>query len=81
MARKVVQIAACESRGILFVYALCDDGTVWENSTQPGIEWTRIEDIPQDAPEVAVALEQGSVVAMAGGGSSGKAPAVPASDG
>ena len=47
--RKVIQIAVWESDPL----AVCDDGSVWWYSRSRQT-WTRLPDIPQDAPADAV---------------------------
>lgn len=55
MARKIIQLSATVSKSFfgeeLFVYALCDDGSVWVRRPWGNKEdwyWNRIENIPQD---------------------------------
>jgi len=56
MPRKIIQIAAdssSSSAGNAFfasIYALCDDGTVWDFIFQER-KWTRIPDVPQENEE------------------------------
>lgn len=52
--RKIIQISTSMTSSMfmteLFVYALCDDGTVWVRrpwSKKEDRSWSRIEDIPQ----------------------------------
>lgn len=52
--RKIIQICSnandeLETGESLF--ALCNDGSVWWNSSEPGWEWQRLPDIPQDESE------------------------------
>lgn len=53
MKRKPIQIAASQDESSASLYALCDDGSVWEmvwaNTTNP--PWQRLADIPQE-PEL-----------------------------
>jgi hypothetical protein len=49
--RKVVQISTClcmmsECHDVIFVHALCDDGTLFERVN--GQDWEKLTEIPQD---------------------------------
>lgn len=48
--RKVVQLTSLSSEGAIFLYALCDDGTMWERMLDPRVHsyWRRMPDVPQD---------------------------------
>ena len=46
--RKVVQLVADTTCDCLSLYALCDDGSMWEGNPGHCDGWSRIEDIPQD---------------------------------
>jgi len=46
--RKVVQLVADPTCDCLTLYALCDDGSMWEGNPGHHDEWSRIADIPQD---------------------------------
>jgi len=45
MARKIVQIACCNS----YVFALCSDGSLWQQPNNEG-RWYQLTEIP-DAPD------------------------------
>jgi hypothetical protein len=52
--RKIVQIATAarndsEGDGSRFLYALCDDGSIWRMSDLRG--WHQLPDIPQGTPK------------------------------
>lgn len=54
MNRKITQIIACaEPIGGPWLYAVCDDGTLWCRSVMPSVRnaWLEIEQIPQPEPE------------------------------
>lgn len=48
--RKIIQIAATclstSTRSKKVLYALCDDGTVWQRDDNQGSNWVQIEEIP-----------------------------------
>jgi len=57
--RKVIQIVAVPEDINFYhsMYALCDDGTMWNTSWLPSGEqqsWLQVAPIPQDADEVIV---------------------------
>ncbi len=45
--RKIIQIAASEDSNWTTVFALCNDGTVWQCETPNGV-WKQYPQIPQD---------------------------------
>ena len=47
--RKPVQIAVVSNCNFLYMYTLCDDGSMWAGMS--GKELARLPDIPQDEPE------------------------------
>lgn len=55
MARKIIQISAlpASDSGYAIVYALCDDGTVWESSVVSNrcCDWEKLPDIPKEQKE------------------------------
>ncbi len=50
MTRKIIQLAADES----WLYALCDDGTLWQGSGSGG--WSRCEAIPQEETDPPIEI-------------------------
>lgn len=46
--RKIIQINTIEFIGVLYIYALCNDNTVWRKSTSgDNYEWFPVKNIPQ----------------------------------
>lgn len=49
--RKIIQISTCMNESVSIIYALCDDGKIFENYA--GFQnWTELPPIPQDKIEV-----------------------------
>ncbi len=51
--RKIVQLATCAAENGHSLYALCNDGSVWEYEWLPAEDeprWKRLADIPQLSP-------------------------------
>ncbi len=54
MSRKIIQIATTTGTegGCDFVYALCDDGTLWYLYNQTGATWRDLPDVPQPEDDI-----------------------------
>jgi hypothetical protein len=58
MKRKIIQVCGDSIPGseqnaqCFTLYALCDDGTVWEYGGATSFNWNRLPMIPQDESEV-----------------------------
>lgn len=53
MKRKIIQISSCRTENTyhtqaeFMVFALCNDGSVWEITNSTSAEWSRLPQIPQ----------------------------------
>lgn len=45
--RKIVQISSVSRENCVRLFALCDDGTLWETSNC-GMKWNEIPNVPDD---------------------------------
>ncbi len=61
MPRKIVQITATPGDDVAgsadVVYALCNDGSLWELYNEDEGKWSRLPDIPQSQPELSTTGE------------------------